>query len=189
MPQPHRNDRRTRSHGPYPDPFSSPFFDSHFGHAFHPRGHNHHAPSNFAFTDPFAMFDAVFADMERNFGFHAAGPSRDFQNGPYGQPRPRHAHHSMPDQSMLGFPSGAPMFLPMNTGGLFDQFFESPQDLHRHRSNSQRRNTVSSGPLWVSEERSMKSVNGVTEAMWRRRDANVSHRIYHFLVQSSLIPI
>lgn len=140
----------------FSDPFFAPF------DAFGSRSRSRAFPG---FTDPFALFNEIFGDMERHFEDPFFGEPRHAARGPFG-------HGSIFDR-MGGSPFG--MLPPMNN--MFDHM-GGPHQAHTMSFSSSSRGSLARGPdgnpQWVSQSRISRSINGVTEGVWKRTDSNVS---------------
>ncbi|KAH7929120.1 DnaJ-domain-containing protein [Leucogyrophana mollusca] len=149
----HRSDRQQ-------DTFSDPFFQdpfAGFGWGFGFGGgpfRQHRQQPAWGFTDPFVLFDSIFGDLDRAFR-DPFFTDRGFGGG--------------------GFPS--PMrSMPVLTGPLFGF---GPRNANHwsathHASIS---GGGGNGGRWVSESRTSRTVNGVTESKWTRRDSSGNEHV------------
>lgn len=151
-----------------------PFFDP-FGGAF-PRPRTN--VPNHAFTDPFALFESILGDLRRHaaesdpfFGSAFPIPPPPPPLDPFSRhgPGPGFMHGS--SFNPMGRTPTFPMLEPM-----FSQMDE-PRRSHSAGHHSSTRGFFGSGgggPRWVSESRVTRSVNGVTQSVWKRTDSDVS---------------
>lgn len=139
---------------PFPPFGGNPFFGSPFGG---PRSRQ-----RFTFTDPFALFNSMFKDFESTF----SSTMHDFDEmrGPMMPPFP-----AMPSMGAIPPVSAPPNIL----GGLPLLPGAGP---HMRPGPPSRHNSLR-GPMggmpatqWVSESRMTRTVNGVTESVWKRTD-------------------
>jgi DnaJ family protein B protein 6 len=146
---------------PFPDNMFPPFSSGLFGER-HPRSH-------FVFTDPFALFDSIFGDFPR------AGPVGLFQFPP------RHAEHHSRRHEYLGHPADEHHHYedPGRDG------YTGPH--HRRHTHSQgssyppmqaffqsESHGYGSHGRWTQESKVTTTVNGVSQSVWKRTDADVS---------------
>ncbi|KAF8489318.1 hypothetical protein JB92DRAFT_3129488 [Gautieria morchelliformis] len=188
VPKQQRGDRSGYpSHRPYPpsgvyDPF---FNSSPFTHPFA----RHRPPAGFSFRDPFELFEAMFADMQRDFHHIPSPPlnASQFFN-PYAHRPSFTFNHSHAQQSSLP-PSLSPFMLTPNLSFFPANAFADDDDVHDHSQggrpvpNAQSfsfqgssRGQYGSGPngqqpRWVSESTMTQSINGVTQTIHKKRDS------------------
>ena len=114
----------------------------------------------YGFTDPFALFDSIFGSFHQTFSdpFFTGG----FEQSPHQFSRSRTLD---PFATLSAFPFGPSMFSDM---------MEGPGRHSAHVYSQSSRGTVAPGQGWVSESVMTRTVNGVTESVRKRRDANVS---------------
>lgn len=142
------------------DFFNRSFFSGPFG-ASSSRSRGRTNP--FTFTDPFALFDAIFEDMHRQFD----GPF--FGNtSPFGR---QSSNHASPFDRMGMFPFGALPPFPNSLLALDSSF---PGGSSFHSSQTLVPPSGSRNDHWVSQSRMTRTINGVTESVWKRTDSNVS---------------
>jgi DnaJ homolog subfamily B member 6 len=145
-------------------PFSDPFLGRRqYSRAVPGRPPHFHT----GFTDPYMLFNTIFGDLS----------GREF--GPRSRSTPHNPFH---DDDMFGISAmpTPPILRPMGIG------FPAPfEEGHGRRSRSVNSGMFSyesssfsarggGGGDWVSQSRSTRTVNGVTESEWRRIDADVS---------------
>jgi DnaJ family protein B protein 6 len=115
-------------------------------------------PHHTGFTDPFRLFESIFGELH-----HAM--SDPFIHDPW-----RRSHHRNPvgffDDPLVG--TG----YPFERSNVFDDVANSGNGRSRVYSQVSRGAMAPDG-RWVSESRVTRSVNGVTESVWKRRDATV----------------
>lgn len=116
-------------------------------------GWHHHA----GFTDPFRLFESIFGELH-NAMFDPFVPRR------------RDRHHDVHHQRGRGFfDDHHGMGFPFDRG-----FDDTMNPSGRTRVYSQvSRSTVTPDGRIVSESRMTRTVNGVTESIWKRRDRSV----------------
>lgn len=140
--------------GPNGSPFDHPFFSRN--------------PLNrsFAFTDPFELFRTLFGDIHNlhddldGFDDHFFGVRRSpFMASPFGRMDP------------LGsaFPFGGPSLL-----SGFDNGATSGGNMRSYSSVTQ---ALGQGGQWVSQSSMTRTINGRTERIVKRRDAQVRRTI------------
>jgi DnaJ family protein B protein 6 len=117
-------------------------------------------PHHTGFTDPFRLFESIFGDLHHTMG-------DPFFSDPWRRDRRHDLHHrgtgSFFDDSLIG------VGFPFDRSNVFD-------DVNRGRSrvySQMSRGAMSPDGRWVSESRMTRSINGVTESVWKRRDAAV----------------
>jgi len=151
-PPPNFAPDQPRRHGPgfddhFPsDPFlSEPFYSSPF------RRTSRHSQ----FTDPFVLFDSLFGDAYHEH-LHPFNDSRR---------HPRHDRFTGDPFSPMGFPTGF--------GSMFS-FGGFPGDARHAQTRSPQSSFVSTGRNtgWVLDRHMTRSINGVTESVHERRDAD-----------------
>ena len=131
-----------------------PMHDPFFGFPFGSRSGAH-------LTDPFELFDSVFGSMRQAFNdpffndpfFDGPSANQQLYNTPRGM-----------ETMALGFPFGGNMFSP--------SFFGAPAGGQVYTQSTRR--VTSPGSGWVSESRMTRTVNGVTETVWKRTNSRVS---------------
>ncbi|KAG2011684.1 DnaJ protein, variant 2 [Coprinopsis cinerea AmutBmut pab1-1] len=145
-------------------------FDDAFSHPFFHHHHRHHPFHSFTFTDPFALFDSIFGDFApRRQGFGGGFGASFFMDDPFD--RFAQLERQM-EAEFNGFHSGFSMFSsPFGLLGGFAPrgFLAGPGPM----SNGGGR----SGARWVSESFSTQSINGVTQSVHRRRDAEGNEHV------------
>ncbi|TFK51716.1 DnaJ-domain-containing protein [Heliocybe sulcata] len=144
--------------------FRDPFFD--FPDPF--RGSRRH----FVYTDPFELFDSIFGDIHRkpfNDPFFDDFPS-PFTNSQSSRD-PFNAFGGGSMMSPFGGLLGGSMF------GPFQQMADSRNDNVRSASftsigvdNGQERR-------WVSQSKMTRTINGVTESVWKRTDSDGNEHV------------
>ena len=143
--------------GPFHDPFfrgprMEPFGAFGFGSQGGPRG----------FTDPFVLFNSIFGDLHRAFGFDP------FSDDPFG-------HRGFGSNHFGGGFSNSGAFPPMT--------MPSPFDYSGGGMGSSRVQTFSNGGnggRWISQSWSSSTVNGVTTTKSVQRDSQVCIRALCF---------
>ncbi|TDL24020.1 DnaJ-domain-containing protein [Rickenella mellea] len=188
------------------DPFNGPSFHDNnnpFDHPFSiPRrtgagGVRPSPAASFGFTDPFALFNSIFGDMQRQFASDpffadAFGPPHpmmppmdpffrrhglgiglgfnDLHDRPHRDHDRHHVHHhhqALPSLRTSSFP-----VIP-----TMDPNF--PLDTRRsHSANYDERDRGPRGGIrWVSESRVTRVTNGVKQSVWKRRDSDGNEHI------------
>ncbi|KAI0954007.1 hypothetical protein AcW1_006699 [Taiwanofungus camphoratus] len=146
------------------DPFlSDPFFNSPFGSSRRP----------FAFTDPFVLFNSLFGDIRRNFDdddpFSSRFPFDNTRSDSFGR-----SLMSPFDGTMLGGSMfGSSMFGP---GSMFSQIMNGESHPHTASYSSVSR-AVGRNGQWVSQSKVTRTINGRTETILKRRDAEGNEHI------------
>jgi DnaJ homolog subfamily B member 6 len=169
---------RNRHAGPFERErsfFPNPFHGGHHSGHYHRNHRNRHQPHpSFAFTDPFAFFNSFIEQLSRNDPFFAEfSPqprSQPFVPAPAPAPFPFGGLFSQGGPS--GFPAGfGPFSQPSigpgrswGSGGFSSSSFSS---------HSAPRGDPP-GEYWTQESRTTRTINGVTESIWKRTDSNVS---------------
>ncbi|KAI0305854.1 DnaJ domain-containing protein [Multifurca ochricompacta] len=129
---------------------SYPFPDDPFDFAW-----NHHT----GFTDPFRLFESIFGELH-----HAM--SDPFFVDPWRRDRRHDVHQRVRgffDDPLVG------VGFPYERGNMFDDTLNTGNG--RTRAYSQvSRGTVAPDGRWVAESRMTRTINGVTESVWKRRD-------------------
>ncbi|KAI9438890.1 hypothetical protein BJY52DRAFT_1229731 [Lactarius psammicola] len=126
-------------------------------------------PHHSGFTDPFRLFESIFGELH-----HAM--SDPYFPDPWRRDRRHdsHSHHRSPggffDDPLVG------VGFPFERGNVFDDVVNSGNSRSRVYSQVSR-NTMAPDGRWVSESRVTRTINGVTESVWKRRDAGV--RSFH----------
>ncbi|KAK7686420.1 hypothetical protein QCA50_010644 [Cerrena zonata] len=153
---------------PYDSFMPDPFFHTPFGSNRRP----------FAFTDPFDLFNSIFGDIHRHFdddpffsgSFPARSPFRDdFPFGP-------HSH---------GDPFGGTLFGPTLLGSSFGRSFFDGIPGHEFPSGETRRvyssssSAFGSNGQWVSQSQATRIINGRTETITKRRDAQGNEHVIY----------
>ncbi|KAH7907266.1 DnaJ domain-containing protein [Hygrophoropsis aurantiaca] len=146
-----RQRRQTRH-----DPFSGPFFQDPFsmggfgsGFGFGNSSGNPFHHNTAGFTDPFVLFESIFGNLDRAF--------RDpFFGDPFSPPG---FGQGMFNSSMPPF--GSPF-------GFVGGNSWSGASMSGNNGNGMR---------WISESRSSRTVNGVTESKWIRKDSSGNEHI------------
>lgn len=160
-----RRDGHSRP-SPQPGPFSDPFFSDPFFQQGFP------GPS-FAFRDPFEIFSSVFGDMHVRSGFNDSGSFMDvhfpFGSSPFGSS----PFGSSPFGSS---PFGASPFGGAPFGSSMNSMMGGGPNVRTHSSVSQ---FISAGSRSESQSVITRTVNGRTETITKKRDANVSLIIPH----------
>ncbi|KIJ55682.1 hypothetical protein M422DRAFT_24233 [Sphaerobolus stellatus SS14] len=127
---------------------------------------SHHA--QFAFHDPFELFNAIFAELDHDLidPFSSRSP---FGQNPFGgvfaQPTVFPSAFSRPpmhSSSLLGRGFGGMLNFPGSTNARSYSYSSSS-------SGSMGRG--GEGPQWVSERRIQRTINGVTQTMHEKRDS------------------
>ena len=164
-PKPQRgNSSGYPSDGPYPQ--SGPFFDPFFNSPpFTSPFARHRSSSGFAFRDPFELFDAIFADMRREFDAFDPHPRGSLFNRPNAQ------------SNFSGFPPSfmTPSFFP-GPALLEDDYWGNNPSRSSTRSYSFRSSSGDNGqqPRWASETTMVQTINGVTQTIHKKTDNMVS---------------
>ncbi|KAI0272526.1 hypothetical protein BC834DRAFT_840791 [Gloeopeniophorella convolvens] len=114
------------------------------------------------FTDPFRIFETVFGAVHRAMSdpFFVDPLRPDFHDRRHDR---RHHRRAFPEDPFMdvGF--------PFSHGAVFDNMMHNGN--RRTREYSQVfRGSVAPDGRWVSESRVTRTVNGVTESVWKRRD-------------------
>ncbi|EMD38946.1 hypothetical protein CERSUDRAFT_81740 [Gelatoporia subvermispora B] len=145
------------------NPFSSdPFFSSGFG--FGP-----HRP--FTFTDPFVLFNSLFGDL------HGAFEENPFFSDPFLSP--------FDSRSPFGMdPFERAMVSPFGSRSPFGSLFGPSPTMHglpgsssSTRSYSAVSRSIGMNGQWVSQSKMTRTVNGRTETIHKRRDAQGNEHI------------
>ncbi|TEB33143.1 DnaJ-domain-containing protein [Coprinellus micaceus] len=154
---------------PQPSPSSPRFNTTTFNGPFF--SHSHSTFPTFTFQDPFALFDSIFGDIRHQqrgpgaFGFGLFDDpftrfdrlerevDRDFSSGFFSSPFARD-------------PFGAAFGPPPGVG------FMPPFGMLPGPSTGSRISTTMDGGRWVSESYMTQTINGVTQSVHTRRDAN-----------------
>ncbi|CAL1714784.1 unnamed protein product [Somion occarium] len=158
-PEEPRANYRSRSRAEPFDPFmGDPFFSSAFGS----RG-------PFAFSDPFELFNSIFGDMNRHFDddpyFNDAFPSMRSPFGAFGG-------------SMMRDPFGGSMLTPFTPGFPFGRsLLDDMQGGQGRRVYSSTSSGGGANGQWVSQNRMTRTINGRTETIIKRRDAQGNEHI------------
>lgn len=151
-PEPGAGPSRGYSQTPFNQPFSDPFFSAGFGgRAFH-------------FTDPFDLFNSLFGDIhnihrgffEDDDPFFSDPFPSTFSRSPFGQP--------------FGQSTRSPFGSLFGPGPMFSGLLGSANT----RAYSQVSEAVGRSGQWVSQSTMTRSINGRTEQVTKRRDAQVS---------------
>jgi DnaJ family protein B protein 6 len=120
-------------------------------------------PHHTGFTDPFRLFESIFGEMHHTM----ADP---FFSDPYRRNHRHDPHHrgagSFFDDPLVG------VGFPFDRGNVFDDVMNSGNGRSRVYSEVSRGAMAPDG-RWVSESRVTRSINGVTESVWKRKDAAV----------------
>ncbi|KDQ61568.1 hypothetical protein JAAARDRAFT_31025 [Jaapia argillacea MUCL 33604] len=177
---------REAPNGPPPGPsrrsdrdeaFRDPFFD--FPDPF--GGPQHH----FAYSDPFELFERIFGDV-RGRGFASSPFFNDplFGGVDFGHGPSRGA--GIPSMDPFGFVGGfgrggGSIISPF--GGMFGPVFEDT--MRGSRGGTARTMSYSSagfdndqgGVRWVSSSKMTRTINGVTESVWKRRDSQGNEHV------------
>lgn len=118
-------------------------------------------PHHTGFTDPFRLFESIFGEMHHTM----ADP---FFSDPYRRNHRHDPHHrgagSFFDDPLVG------VGFPFDRGNVFDDVMNSGNGRSRVYSEVSRGAMAPDG-RWVSESRVTRSINGVTESVWKRKDA------------------
>lgn len=150
-PEPGAESSRAYSQKFTNEPFNDPFFSSGFG------------GSAFHFTDPFVLFSSLFGDihnLHRNF-FEDDDP---FFSDPFPSPFSR-----SPFGNSFGLSTRPPFGSLFGPGPMFSGFLDSANT----RVSSQVSDAVGRSGRWVSQSTVTRSINGRTEQVTKRRDAQV----------------
>lgn len=161
----HEPQRHRTFDGAFRDPFNETFISDPFG----ARSRNMHSPYNL--TDPFILFDSIFGDIRQHFHdpffsdslFDDHLPAWGFGRSPFG--------NGMLYDRAFGGPSPFGMLPPSLA-------FPSLDVAQGASFQSTSQGLFTRGPdgngQWVSQSRTTRTINGVAESVWKRRDANVS---------------
>lgn len=160
---------------PSASPFANdPFFNAHFG----PR--NASRASQFVFTDPFELFNSMFGDIHSAFRNDPVFANTPFTRSPFDDPFFRSPFGQTRDP-FVGTPfSGAlsrssPFGGAMLGGSPFGAFFTGPAfSSSNARVYSSTTQSISSGGRFVSHSQTSRTINGRTESITKRVDADVS---------------
>ncbi|KZT27814.1 DnaJ-domain-containing protein [Neolentinus lepideus HHB14362 ss-1] len=163
-PQPRASTHQGNPWGAFDSPFSDPFFN--FTDPF--GGSRRH----FAFTDPFELFNSIFGDIHRR---SFDDPFLNELPAPFGGARrsrdPFDAFGGGSMMSPFGGLLGSSMFSP------FQQMADSRNANMRSASftsigfdNGQERQ-------WVSQSKMTRTINGVTESVWKRTDSDGNEHV------------
>lgn len=122
---------------------------------------------SFGFSDPFELFRSLFGDIHNIrddfgdadpfFGMHR----NPFMASPFGTP------FGSRDPFSSGFPLGGPSILPGFGSGM------ARENVRSYSSVSQ---TIGQGGQWVSQSTMTRMINGRTERITKKRDAQVCKR-------------
>lgn len=150
------------------DPFSGdPFYSS------SPFGRNR--SRQFAFTDPFELFNSLFGDLHAAFENDPFFSNTSFVRSPFDD----RSFHSPFGGSLFGGPMGDPfgsMFGRSPFGGLLGgAMFPALEDMAGARVYSSSTQAVGTNGQWVSRSQMTRTVNGRTEVITKRIDTEVSH--------------
>ncbi|OCH87507.1 DnaJ-domain-containing protein [Obba rivulosa] len=167
-PQPSSGFRRNTMDSFGSNPFTSdPFFTSGFG--FGPRQH-------FNFTDPFVLFNSLFGDLHRVFEedrlFSEPFPSPFGTHSPFG-PDPFEPTMMSPFSTRSPFGS----FFGPGPSSPLRGFMDATRSSTNTRSYSSVSRSVSMNGQWVSQSKMTRTVNGRTETIDKRRDAQGNEHI------------
>ncbi|KAF9820629.1 hypothetical protein IEO21_01332 [Rhodonia placenta] len=141
------------------DPFSDPFFS---------RG-----PSMFTFTDPFVLFNSLFGDIHRTF--FDMDDSDPFMSDPFfSDPFSPFGRMGM-GRSMFGGSLLAPhpSLMLGGPGSMFAQLADAEPSGSR-RMYSSATEAIGRSGQWVSQSTMSRTINGRTEVITKRRDAEVN---------------
>ncbi|KAH9839890.1 uncharacterized protein C8Q71DRAFT_855197 [Rhodofomes roseus] len=135
--------------------FSGPFHSSGFG------------GRPFSFTDPFDLFNSLFGDIhnlhrsffEDDVPFSSDPFPSSFSRSPFGDP--------------FGFSTRSPFGSIFGAGPMFSGLLDSP------RGYSQVSEAVGRNGHWVSQSTMSRSINGRTEQITKRRDAQGNEHIVY----------
>lgn len=146
----------------YPSPMFSAFPSASFGGGHHPRSHFH-------FTDPFTLFDSIFGDFQRAGLFQFPHHHGETLSHPRHHEYLTDDHHHYEDPRRAGYAgthhrrhthSQGSSFPPAQSSGVIYQ-----SESHGYSRNGR----------WTQESRMTSTVNGVTQSVWKRTDADVCH--------------
>lgn len=168
-PRPSAGNRQADPFNTFNTRFHDPFFD--FPDPF--RGTRRH----FAFTDPFELFNSIFGDLHRGplGGSLFDDPFFDDFPSPFGGARRnRDPFDSFGRGSLMspfGGLLGGSMFSP------FQQIMDSPNANVRSASYSAIGYDNGQERRWVSQSRMTRTINGVTESVWKRTDSDGNEHV------------
>ncbi|THU91526.1 DnaJ-domain-containing protein [Dendrothele bispora CBS 962.96] len=139
----HRHHTSSRRHTYHDDYFPDPFFGR-----------------NFAFTDPFVLFDSIFRDMHSFHSHHHGSRHRrpTFWND--------HFHHDPFEDFRAHRSHGVDSFMNSMHRNTMGSFGASPFSAFPSLSASMPRQTS----RWTSESTMSQTINGVTHTIHKRRD-------------------
>jgi DnaJ family protein B protein 6 len=170
--QPQHRNGASRRHQPFGRPhqhsfdqFNDNFMFNSYSSPFGGRG--------FAYTDPFTLFDSIFGNLNRfsdpSFHHHHHGDSHSRWESPfYSEPERlfQEVHDFVDNTVPSGFPrrrAHTHMFPVIPSNG-------PPPTILFQRAESR---TYPQNGHWTQESRVTSTVNGVTQSIWKRRDADV----------------
>ena len=159
------------------DPFANdPFFRGHFGSGSGSRG------PQWAFTDPFELFHSLFGDLHAAFDDDPFFANTPFTRSPFDDPFFRSPFASSP----FGDPFGGSLFRSSPFGGSpfgggllggspFGGFLTGPgMSSSNSRVYSSSSQTIGTNGRFISQSRTTRTINGRTESITKRVDADVS---------------
>ena len=163
------HEHEPRRHDTFHNFFDDPIFgEPLFPDSFRPRSRSYRPPHRF--TDPFELFDSIFGDMRS----HLHDPFST--NDPF-----FNDHFSTPGFGR--FPFGGGMLSDRMFGNLPSSMAFPMLDGSNGQGasfQSASRGVFTRGPdgngQWVSQSTTTRTINGVTETIHKRRDANVRSR-------------
>ncbi|KAJ3549733.1 hypothetical protein NMY22_g774 [Coprinellus aureogranulatus] len=152
-------------------------FDFHFNERPFFSGHRQNTFPSFAFTDPFALFDSIFGDLLRprrsTFGF-GVDPFEDIDARFERLEREMDSHFNTPFFNSP-FPS---LFSPFGEPGGMGFLPVTSSSFGMLPGPSGRRSgSGHSGGKWVSESYMTQSINGVTQTVHTRLDADGNEHV------------
>ncbi|KAI5121626.1 hypothetical protein M0805_001155 [Coniferiporia weirii] len=157
---------RAHRHGHHSTPFDDPFFAHPFGAS---PGSRPQARSPFGFTDPFALFNSIFGDTRHPFDDPFFAGSGAFGSHPFG--------HSSPFGGSFGGNPALGMFPGMNMHPALGDPFQSQIANFQSSSQGGFSHGSNGNGHWVSQSRMTRTINGVTESVWKRTDSNGNEHI------------
>ncbi|TBU49180.1 hypothetical protein BD309DRAFT_852171, partial [Dichomitus squalens] len=164
------------------DPFANDsFFSGHFGSGSHSRG------PQWTFTDPFELFNSLFGDLHAAFDNDPFFANTPFTRSPFDDPFFRSPFGSSP----FGDPFGGSLFCSSPFGGSpfggsllggspFGGFLTGPaMNSSNTRVYSSRSQTIGSNGRFVSQSQTTRTVNGRTESITKRVDAEGNEHVIY----------
>ena len=136
----------------------------------------------YAFTDPFELFNSLFGDFHRAFEndpfFADAFPSRGpgFARSPFGSMFPPSRGNTF-DSAFFRDPFGGSPFGPFGGPMMGGPMITDGNFGGQSRTYSSSSSSFGQGGQWVSQSQMTRTINGRTETIIKRRDAEVCSSI------------